>query len=116
MKVETGLFKIKGDVHITPSCLDFISKCLRYDPRRRIDWAALDRHPFYSDTNYTKGSQFMSISLDMDESLSKFRRDPESHLSGVAEIDPHLSIQNYVDDIRVNCKNSFVLEIKNKVY
>lgn len=78
MKVETGLFKIKGDIHITPSCLDFISKCLRYDPRRRMDWAALDRHPFYCDTNYTKGLQIMSISLDIDDSLSKFRRDPQS--------------------------------------
>jgi len=78
MKVETGIFKIKGDIHITPTCLDFINRCLRYDPRKRMDWDVLEQHPFYCDTNYTKGLQMMSISLDVDESLSKFHKDPES--------------------------------------
>jgi len=28
----------------------------------------------------------------------------------------HRSLQNYIDDIRVNCRNSFVLEIKPTGY
>jgi serine/threonine protein kinase len=37
-KVETGIFRIKRDTQITPICLDFINRCLRYDPEKRINW------------------------------------------------------------------------------
>lgn len=54
MKVETGIFRIKGDIHLTTVCLDFINRCLRYDPNRRIDWDKLVQHPFYADQMYFK--------------------------------------------------------------
>jgi len=75
MKVETGIFRIKSDIHITPICLDFINRCLRYDPRKRMDWEILISHPFYNDQYYYKTLQMMSVSLEIDDTIAKFRKD-----------------------------------------
>eukprot|EP00347_Sterkiella_histriomuscorum_P005335 403357007 len=131
MKVETGIFKIKHDIHLTPLCLDFINRCLRYDPSRRIDWDQVVEHPFYSDLMYIKTLQMMSISLDVDENLCQFRKDEFCDILGNDEEqkqeqqpaqnlqEQHLfeqSIQEYLNDILINCRNSYMFELKPNGY
>lgn len=52
--IDKGFYTINRQLTITPMCLDFINRCLQYNPEKRFDWAAIEVHPFYNHKSYYK--------------------------------------------------------------
>ena len=67
MKLDRGLYSISKQVNITPVCLDFIHKCLQYNPDKRIDWAQIEQHPFYVDRHYYRRLERLSFSFAFEQ-------------------------------------------------
>lgn len=52
--IDRGFYQINRKLTISPMCLDFINKCLQYEPQKRIDWRGILAHPFYNHKSYYK--------------------------------------------------------------
>ena len=52
---------------MTPICLDFINKCLQYEPEKRIDWDQIENHPFCSHKSYYKMLQKVSFTVSFEQ-------------------------------------------------
>ena len=66
-EVEKGQYQISNRLKVTPICLDFINRCLQYDPENRIGWDEIDDHPFCNHKNYYKMLQKVSFAVAFEE-------------------------------------------------
>lgn len=66
--LERGIYQINRNLTISPICLDFINKCLQYDPEKRFDWPRILEHPFYKHKSYYKVLEKVSFAVSCDES------------------------------------------------
>ena len=68
MNLDKGDYRLKKEIKITPICLDFINKCLQYEPVRRFNWNMIESHPFYKNKEYYKLLERLSFALSVEES------------------------------------------------
>ncbi len=80
-------------MQITPICLDFINKCLQYDPEKRFDWKGIEAHPFYNHRHYFKILQKVSYAVSYDEQGSCQMQEISNHFN-LSRVPPSPMLQN----------------------
>lgn len=68
MNLDNGEYRLNKEIKITPICLDFINKCLQYNPDKRFDWITIEQHPFYKAKEYYRLFEKLSFALSVEES------------------------------------------------